>query len=373
MLQEFLIKTQNSLGIPRSQMPQIKKEDIPEFIQELKQNGISIQFLDFPASRLKPTQAEINKDKVDSKSDILSKPIKPFIVSRDFRILDGHHQLYAILDKNPQQKVSCWYIGVNMLELLHFARKFSRVTYKEINEAMNPFLQFDVEVKKIQGFSYFHWKNGEYDAGSPVGVFMYGPFQYRLAPNIYSAVTIASEWRTKYKKPVYFCAPGIESYIKKHPENFKIEEEKKKNKGKKFMNFKDLRKKLNLEETQPQDNGQGIYNSGMKAIFAGKKAEKKKKLKEDEAEMEEFRAYGAGWISVHMKDGETNVDKLRDKQDREKEELQKKQEDETLAAKEQDLRDKLEQQRRERDAKRDEQERERDMKESRKSFQDFQK
>lgn len=243
---------ENSLGIPRSEMPQIDESDIPQFIINLKNEGIDVSFQVFPASRLKPTQSEVNHDKINDEPDLL----KPFIVSSDFRILDGHHRLYSILRQNRNNVVNCWYVDLNMLELLQFARRFSGSSYKEIHEA-------------------------------------------------------------------------------------------KKKKGKKLMNFKDLKKLLKMEETQPQDNGQGIYQSGMKTIFADKKPpKKKKKLREDEAE------------------GETEVQKLRDKQDREKEDLQKKQEDEVLGAKEQDLRNKLEAQRREREAKQDEQERKQSMKEA---------
>jgi hypothetical protein len=124
----------NSLNIPRNKMPQIKKDNIPEFIKTLKRSGVDIQNREISVKSLKPTQNEINMNKVKEKYDKLSDggSIKPFIVSYDNYILDGHHQLFALKTLDSDMKVSCFVISVSMKDLLKHARAFPKTTYKTI-------------------------------------------------------------------------------------------------------------------------------------------------------------------------------------------------------------------------------------------------
>lgn len=127
----------NSLNIPRNKMPQIKKKYIPDFIETLKDRGVSVSTKDISVKALKPTQNEINLDKVKEKVDKFSagdKQAKPFIVSYDNYILDGHHQLFALKTLDSNSKVKCYYVDVMMKDLLKYAHQFPQTTYKEIDE-----------------------------------------------------------------------------------------------------------------------------------------------------------------------------------------------------------------------------------------------
>lgn len=136
-LEEQIQQIPDSLNIPRSQMPQIRKDDINEFMGFLKSNGIKVEEIEIEVSKLKPTQNEINLNKVKVKHDDFkesSSTLKPFMVSNDDHILDGHHQLYALKSLNGEMKVKAHRIDYPMLGIIDFAKKFPKTTYKSINE-----------------------------------------------------------------------------------------------------------------------------------------------------------------------------------------------------------------------------------------------
>lgn len=134
---EDVQKIPNSLNIPRSQMPQIQGKFIQDFIASLKDSHVSVHQRDVSVRSLKPTQNEINLDKVKKKYDEYSDGIgniKPFIVSYDNYILDGHHQLFALKNLDSDKRVPCFVVDVPMRELLKYARKFPMTKYKTISE-----------------------------------------------------------------------------------------------------------------------------------------------------------------------------------------------------------------------------------------------
>lgn len=136
-VQEMVEQTQklkNTLNIPRRDMPQIKKDYIPDFIKSLTKKGINVSKQDICVDFLLPTQNEINLDKVKEKYSkfVDGKQPKPFIVSYDNYILDGHHQLFALKTLDKTTKVPCYVVGIKMKDLLKHAHSFPKTTYKTI-------------------------------------------------------------------------------------------------------------------------------------------------------------------------------------------------------------------------------------------------
>lgn len=133
---EQIKKLTDTLNIPRRNMPQIKSEYIPDFLHTLKDKGVDVSQRDLPVSILKPTQNEINLDKVKEKFTGLSngKQPKPFLVSSDNFILDGHHQLFALKALDNNTKVPCHVVGVDIRSLLKLAHIFPKTTYKNIQD-----------------------------------------------------------------------------------------------------------------------------------------------------------------------------------------------------------------------------------------------
>ncbi|MDQ3220518.1 MAG: hypothetical protein M3Q26_07200 [Acidobacteriota bacterium] len=80
---------ENSLGIPRSEMPQISRTDMDEFLQFAKDRGVSISLDTGMAVTMLPTQSEYNSKQAAQLPDEALK--KPVTVSNEFRILDGHN------------------------------------------------------------------------------------------------------------------------------------------------------------------------------------------------------------------------------------------------------------------------------------------
>jgi hypothetical protein len=124
----------NTLNIPRREMPQIKRDFIPDFIKTLKKKGINITDRNIVVDTLKPTQNEVNLDKVKEKYQKFAdgKEPKPFIVSSDNYILDGHHQLFALKTLDANMQVPCHVVGLRMKDLLKYAHSFPKTTYKNI-------------------------------------------------------------------------------------------------------------------------------------------------------------------------------------------------------------------------------------------------
>ncbi len=86
-----------TLGIPRSEMPQVKGEHRGAMIQFLQGRGISHETLEIPAGQLKPTQAEFSTKKTESWKGVREGVDRSVLISSDGYILDGHHQWVAAL------------------------------------------------------------------------------------------------------------------------------------------------------------------------------------------------------------------------------------------------------------------------------------
>lgn len=133
---ESIQRISSSLDIPRIRMPQIRRDDLPEFIKSLEQKGISVSQRHIKVDTLLPTQNEVNMDKIKDKYEKFSngKSPKPFVVSYDNYILDGHHQLYALKTLDKHTEVPCFVVALKMKDLLKMAHNFPKTHYKQIDD-----------------------------------------------------------------------------------------------------------------------------------------------------------------------------------------------------------------------------------------------
>lgn len=126
------------LGVPRSEMPQIVSDVLPEFLKGLESNGASVRSGgSMPVGKLKPMQALIRPEKVE---EMLAKfppetLRKPIVVSSDGYILDGHHRWAALRLKGPDEEIQTHEVGMPARALLEAARNFPKVEYRD---AYNP-------------------------------------------------------------------------------------------------------------------------------------------------------------------------------------------------------------------------------------------
>ena len=134
---EEIQRLTTSLNVPRNKMPQIQRKYIPNFLKFLKSKNVSFHTREVSVRSLKPTQNELDMNKVRRKYEgyaSQSEEIKPFIVSYDNYILDGHHQLFAIKMIDPDSYVPCYVLDVKMLDLLNYAKQYSKAEYKTIKD-----------------------------------------------------------------------------------------------------------------------------------------------------------------------------------------------------------------------------------------------
>lgn len=131
-ISEEIIRTRGSLGKDRIEMPQITRQDIQLFIRELEREGVPVRSDTRYVSSLKPSQNEVDLDKIKDKAQSLSdgEEPKPFIVSLDNYILDGHHQLYAMKTLYTDANAAVYVVGLKMDDLINFARKYERANFK---------------------------------------------------------------------------------------------------------------------------------------------------------------------------------------------------------------------------------------------------
>lgn len=120
----------NSLGIARSEMPQVFSKNLEEFKQFLNEKGIAFVEIQCSPRSLIASQNELNSDKVEK---FLSCVLDPIITSKDKYVVDGHHRWAAALVRD-KHTIDCLEIQLPIRELLDLMHTFDSVGYKTIQE-----------------------------------------------------------------------------------------------------------------------------------------------------------------------------------------------------------------------------------------------
>lgn len=119
---------------PRMQMPQITKPLYREFTNDLELNGHSIRSDNIKVSLLNPTQSEFNQDKINSiKTKMKDKDhkIEPIIISKDNKIVDGHHRWAAM---HRDSKIPVTQINMKFDDLYKFLQNKAYVVNNTVNQ-----------------------------------------------------------------------------------------------------------------------------------------------------------------------------------------------------------------------------------------------
>ena len=138
-ISELAVGTVGSLGIDRSQMPQIAQKHFDEFVKYLLHQKIPVVKKTICISLIRPTQSHIDSVKVDGMAASLRSGIQlgtdhSFVISSDNYLLDGHHRWAAEKQVNGSGIFQVFQVGVPMLQLLDIARKFQKAGFKDIFE-----------------------------------------------------------------------------------------------------------------------------------------------------------------------------------------------------------------------------------------------
>lgn len=116
----------DNLGFKRSDMPQIPDNLKQKFLSGLKLQGVKVENETVQARTLKPTQKEFNEKNIEGLRAAFDKgeykPTNRILVSKDHRILDGHHRWAMLAQKD--QTVEAVRIDLPMKDLMPLALKF---------------------------------------------------------------------------------------------------------------------------------------------------------------------------------------------------------------------------------------------------------
>jgi 8-oxo-dGTP pyrophosphatase MutT (NUDIX family) len=147
-----------SMGVDRGDMPQLSgmvdgvyhhaSEVTPQFLDQLRSQGIRVTDRDIPAGDLKPTQTNGTPEKIRQMADLFKSgkaKSKPIVVSSDNRVLDGHHnwagQHLADIETGKPHPMRVHQVDLPMRDLLKHAQSFAD-TYglknRKVGEFSNP-------------------------------------------------------------------------------------------------------------------------------------------------------------------------------------------------------------------------------------------
>lgn len=130
------IPQKKSMGFQRKEMPQVEGKNVPKFLTFLKKNGVSYKEKIVDSKKLKPTQNQFNREKVQGMIDVIdSKKQHPIMVSRDGFVIDGHHRWLA--HYNLGRKMSVYEIDLTVNDALDKMHDFPLSIKRNLKEAFD--------------------------------------------------------------------------------------------------------------------------------------------------------------------------------------------------------------------------------------------
>jgi len=125
-----------NLKIPRRNMPQVDSKHFTHLLKWLKSQGVSVRQSKAQGIKLKPIQKEINIQAVEQLMKTNDPKLrKPFLITKDGFILDGHHRWLALLQSDRKIIVDAIQINLKVKDALRILREYPRVTFKDKNNA----------------------------------------------------------------------------------------------------------------------------------------------------------------------------------------------------------------------------------------------
>jgi hypothetical protein len=135
----------------RHQLPQISKDVVDDIIIELNEQ-VGVSLIELKISNIKPTQNQLDDDKVRSMIENLPEtPKRIFIVSQDFFLLDGHHEWAARLEIDPSTLVKCYCVNMPMSDLINWFDTTTEIDVekRDINGQLQKALDYTKLHKKV--------------------------------------------------------------------------------------------------------------------------------------------------------------------------------------------------------------------------------
>lgn len=134
----------DTMNIPRKDMPQIKSKDVQDFFKFLKDKKISTVKKTINVSKLKATQGEFDKAKIQKGMDDIESgdmPDKPIIISKDGYVIDGHHRWLAYV--NLGRYMDVFEVNTNAKKLIELMNEYPKAFNKKLYEAFGMVCESD--------------------------------------------------------------------------------------------------------------------------------------------------------------------------------------------------------------------------------------
>lgn len=131
-----VVKFNNSIGIPRNEMPQIDFEYYSDILKNLQKNDIGYKIGTLPCSKLKPSQNDLNKEKVQSMLDNGAyNEDRTLFISKEGYIVDGHHTWAAKYSYDKEMPIKVVLVKMNIVDLINWFNDQDYTYSIEIHES----------------------------------------------------------------------------------------------------------------------------------------------------------------------------------------------------------------------------------------------
>lgn len=133
---KYKTKLTDSLGKNREDMPQISENDIDSFLIHFSgnSNNASVKKIKIKLSKLKPSQNELNDDKVIEGLTNNNWKDRNYIVSEDNYLLDGHHSWASGLEIDSEKEVTAYKVSLPARELIRRSNLLKITKTKDIDD-----------------------------------------------------------------------------------------------------------------------------------------------------------------------------------------------------------------------------------------------
>jgi hypothetical protein len=125
-----------SIGIPREELPQLDADQFDNILDSLTNYGITYKLGQAKASKLKPSQDQLNMEKIEKMiADQAYNNDSKIFISKEGYIVDGHHRWAATVVNDSSAMIGVVLVNMSIIDLIKWFNEQDFTYSKKINEA----------------------------------------------------------------------------------------------------------------------------------------------------------------------------------------------------------------------------------------------